>query len=97
MAERSNRRHAMQNIHVNRYKSPDKVGWAGTIEPEDRSWILFIREGPGEPGLFLHRTMSDEEKKERGFDPGMTGEYVPAADWDYDTPPEPNLPVEPHN
>lgn len=87
----------MQNIVVSRYRQPDKVGWAGSVEPEDRSWILFLRADPGEPSLFLHRTLSDEEKKERGFHPNVKGEYVPAVDWDYDTPPEPNLPVEPHN
>ncbi len=37
----------------------------------------------------------DEEKKERGFDPNVTGEYVPAEDWNYDTPPEPNQPLQP--
>lgn len=30
----------MQNIHVKRYETPGL--WAGQIEPEDRSWVLFI-------------------------------------------------------
>ena len=30
----------MQNIHVKRYETP--TVWAGSIEPEDRSWIVFI-------------------------------------------------------
>jgi hypothetical protein len=33
----------MQNIIIGRYDNPEKTGgWAGWIEPEDRSWILFI-------------------------------------------------------
>lgn len=31
----------MQNIHVNRYQSPNS--YQGCIEPEDRSWIVFVR------------------------------------------------------
>jgi hypothetical protein len=30
----------MQNIHVRRYK--DAHAFQGSIEPEDRSWIVFI-------------------------------------------------------
>jgi len=30
----------MQNIHVKRYQTPGV--WAGTVEPEDRSWIVFL-------------------------------------------------------
>lgn len=30
----------MQNIHVRRYK--DAHNFQGSIEPEDRSWIVFI-------------------------------------------------------
>lgn len=33
----------MQNIHIQRYADPSSHGWAGWIELEDRSWILFIR------------------------------------------------------
>ena len=33
----------MQNIHVKRYSNPEAVGFQGSIEPEDRSWIVFIR------------------------------------------------------
>lgn len=32
----------MQNIHVRRYQSPAPGGYQGTIEPEDKSWIVFI-------------------------------------------------------
>lgn len=31
----------MQDIHVNRYKSREH-GFQGSIEPEDRSWIVFV-------------------------------------------------------
>lgn len=84
----------MQNVIIGRYKAgsqrPNHV-WDGWIEPKDRSWILFIA-AKGPPSLFFHRDLGDEEKKERGFDPGVTGEYVPAEDWDHDEPPSPNLP-----
>jgi len=32
----------MDNIKVGRYTNPTEVGWAGWIEPKDRSWIIFI-------------------------------------------------------
>ncbi len=32
----------MQNIHVRRYKQPAPGGFQGTVEPEDRSWVIFI-------------------------------------------------------
>ena len=33
----------VQDILVQRYPNPEKIaGWAGWIEPRDRSWILFI-------------------------------------------------------
>lgn len=32
----------MQNIHVRRYQQPAPGGYQGTIEPEDRSWLVFI-------------------------------------------------------
>jgi hypothetical protein len=44
----------MQNIKVNRYANPRRVGWAGNIEPEDRSWIAFIGLD-GRPLFFLNR------------------------------------------
>lgn len=31
----------MQNVRVRRYEKPC-AGWAATVEPEDREWILFI-------------------------------------------------------
>lgn len=33
----------MCNIRVSRYDDPAAAGgWAGWIEPEDRSWIVFV-------------------------------------------------------
>lgn len=32
----------MNNIKIKRYRNPEKVGWAGWIEPENRAWILFV-------------------------------------------------------
>lgn len=32
----------MQNISIQRYSHPQPGGWAGCIEPDDRSWILYI-------------------------------------------------------
>jgi hypothetical protein len=32
----------MDNVKVGRYDHPDSVGWLGWIEPEDKSWIMFI-------------------------------------------------------
>ena len=35
----------MQDIHIGRYDNPEDVGgWAGWVEPADKSWILFIDE-----------------------------------------------------
>lgn len=44
----------MQNISVTRYAHPRATGWAGYIEPEDKSWIAFIGLD-GKPRFFLHR------------------------------------------
>jgi hypothetical protein len=30
----------MQSIHIGRYEQPN--GFAGWVEPEDRSWVLFV-------------------------------------------------------
>lgn len=32
----------MQNIHVKRYANPAAIGYQGAIEPEDRSWVVFV-------------------------------------------------------
>lgn len=47
----------MQSINVRRYSNPKAVGWAGWIEPEDRSWIAFI-DLEGRPLFFLNRDPS---------------------------------------
>lgn len=44
----------MQNIKVARYSDPEALGWAGWIEPEDRSWVAFIGLD-GKPLFYLHR------------------------------------------
>jgi hypothetical protein len=60
----------MQNIHVNRYQNPN--GWQGSIEPDDRSWILFIQDD-GSPVLMIEAETEDES--------GATVRgYVAAAD-----------------
>lgn len=47
----------MQSIHVSRYSNPMATGWAGYIQPDDRSWIAFIGLD-GAPRFFLHRHAS---------------------------------------
>ncbi len=44
----------MMNIQVSRYPDPKATGWAGYIQPEDRSWIAFIGLD-GRPIFFLNR------------------------------------------
>lgn len=44
----------MCNITVGRYSAPAETGYQGWIEPEDRSWIAFVRDD-GTPQVFLHR------------------------------------------
>lgn len=44
----------MQSITVHRYSNPQELGWAGTLEPEDKSWIAFI-DNAGRPTFFLNR------------------------------------------
>lgn len=44
----------MQDIRVTRYSNPNALGWAGYIEPADRSWIAFIGLD-GLPRFHLHR------------------------------------------
>jgi hypothetical protein len=48
----------MQQIHVKRYSNPQAVGYEGSIEPEDRSWILFIPTGGAAPSLFVQAAPS---------------------------------------
>lgn len=56
----------MQKIHVARYSHPGH-GYVGWIEPEDRSWLLFVA-ADGPPVLMLPVDQTDAEgKTERGF------------------------------
>lgn len=43
----------MQNINVRRYENTSH-GYAATIEPEDRSWIVFV-DVDNKPTLYAHR------------------------------------------
>lgn len=49
----------MQNIHVKRYQDLS-TGYQGSIEPADRSWILFIKED-GSPSLWVEATTEDDD------------------------------------
>lgn len=44
----------MKNISVQRYAPSAGHGFSGCIEPEDRSWVLFIRDG-GDAVFFSKR------------------------------------------
>jgi len=44
----------MCNITVGRYENPAEAGYAGWIEPEDRTWIAFV-DGSGQAQFFLDR------------------------------------------
>lgn len=44
----------MSNITVGRYSDPKGVGWQGWIEPEDKTWIMFV-DLEGRPLVFLDR------------------------------------------
>ena len=44
----------MQNITVGRYAHPEQVGFQGWIEPENRSWIVFV-DLKGQPTLYTQR------------------------------------------
>jgi hypothetical protein len=43
----------MQNIEVERYDE-GVHGWLGNIQPEDRSWIIFVND-EGRPVFYPHR------------------------------------------
>lgn len=47
----------LQNIKIVRYEHPTAHGWAGYLEPEDRTWIAFIGLD-GTPRFFLSRDPS---------------------------------------
>ena len=57
----------MQPIHVRRYEKLTE--WAGTIEPEDRGWILFVA-SDGKPSLWVRDGESrDGDKTESSYRP----------------------------
>jgi hypothetical protein len=45
---------AVGNITVGRYTNPDCTGYAGWVEPDDRTWITYIGQD-GTPVVFLDR------------------------------------------
>ena len=46
--------HQVCNITVGRYDDPESVGYAGWVEPSDRSWIAFVR-NDGSAQFYLDR------------------------------------------
>ena len=44
----------MGNITVGRYEHPQECGWQGWIEPDDKTWIMFVRLD-GQPVAYLNR------------------------------------------
>jgi hypothetical protein len=44
----------VQNVVVGRYDHPEAVGFLGWVEPEDRSWVVFVALD-GKPVLFAER------------------------------------------
>lgn len=46
----------MDNIKIGRYSFPEKLThcWEGWIEPEDRSWIVYV-DSDGSPVVYLNR------------------------------------------
>jgi hypothetical protein len=52
----------MQSIHIKRYDHPESTGYAGTIEPEDGSWVLFIPQDGGMPELHIEVEVPEDEQ-----------------------------------
>ena len=50
----------MQNIHIQRFKQ--SVGFAGQVEADDRSWIVFVDDN-GEPSLWRRVEITTGEGK----------------------------------
>ncbi len=70
----------MQNIHVKRYSHPSKVGYAGSIEPEDRSWILFIPDDGSVPQLWQQGEVEVKDGQTMsGYLPTIEGGHAPGA------------------
>jgi len=62
----------MQNIHVKRYNAPKSTGYLGSIEPDDRSWILFIPEDGSTPELHVEveYAVNEEDDNPEAFEQG---------------------------
>lgn len=93
----------VQNISISRYNPAlqSEAKWSGNIEPEDRSWILFV-DTDNVPHLYLHRDIGVAEAKDRGLTPkdpetgyGVGGEYLEAGNFPKDEKPTPNQPLVP--
>lgn len=56
----------MQNLVIERYDDDRLAHWGGLIEPEDRSWIIFLDEH-GKPEVYW---------AERDADGGVVGPAV---------------------
>lgn len=66
----------MQNIHVSRYTDAS-AGWQGSIEPEDRSWVVFVKED-GSPQLWFRvETVDGDGKRDHAY---MDAETLSSVD-----------------
>ena len=68
----------MQAIHIKRYEHPESTGYAGSIEPEDRSWVLFIPNDGSMPQLFVEVEVPAEEGVPLNEDTPTIKGYAPA-------------------
>lgn len=69
----------MQNIHVKRYEAPT-AGYLGSIEPEDRSWIVFVA-ADGTPSLWERAECVDENGATvSGYAPAIPKCLLPAGE-----------------
>lgn len=67
----------MQNIHVKRYEDPGATGFLGSVEPEDRKWIVFVH-NDGTPNLWLRVKVHNfaDQKTEHAY---ASAEYLAKA------------------
>lgn len=52
----------MQNIHVKRYEQ-QAAGYAGWIEPDDGSWVLFVPADGSTPHLYKRNEQQEHDGK----------------------------------
>jgi hypothetical protein len=78
----------MQNIHVGRYKTPG-TGYQGWIEPEDKSWLVFIDDKGLATFWRCCETTNEEGKTVRGYIdaelPISAGVKLPTENHDFQT------------